>query len=98
MSATTPQRLFLARLSYSSADRAGTSARDRGREKEKKKRKEKKTEGKKTKQRKERDGSPGGSRELGCADELSNGRKIAAIKAENTSSDRHSPATPANYA
>lgn len=32
------------------------------------------------------------------ADKLSNGRKIAAIKAENTSSDRHFLTTPANYA
>ena len=32
------------------------------------------------------------------ADKLSNGRKIAAIKVENASSNRHFLATPANYA
>jgi len=66
------------------------------RKKQKEKKKSKQTNKGERERERERDGAPG--RSVGRADELSNGRKIAAIKAENTSSDRHSPATPANYA
>lgn len=70
MSATTPQRLFLARLSYSRADRAGLSTI---------------VIKKKSKEKKSRAGRRSCRASESCADKLSNGRKIAAIKVENTS-------------
>lgn len=65
MSATTPQRLFLARLSYSCVDRAGLSTI--------------------VIKKKSRAGRRSCRASESCADKLSNGRKIAAIKVENTS-------------
>ena len=67
MNATTPQRLFLARLSYSCTDRAGLST----------------IVIKKKSFAGHRAASCQASES--CADKLSNGRKIAAIKVENTS-------------